>query len=212
MEMVVFTFNPFSENSYIVYDETRECVIIDPGCYDDQEWQAFKGFITEQELKPVHLLNTHCHIDHVFGNHLVAEEYGLELEAHKEEEQVLKFAAGSANLYGLDFTPSPPITKYLSPDDQVTFGNTTLDMVFTPGHSPGSISFLHRESQTAIVGDVLFRDSIGRTDLPGGDHETLLESIRTQLYTLGDEWKVFNGHGPSTTIGYERQNNPFVRS
>lgn len=212
MEIQSFCFSPFSENTYVLYDATKECVIVDPGCYDQKEQETLVQFIEDQGLQPVLLLNTHCHIDHVFGNAFVSEKYGLSLHAHALEEEVLRFAAGSAHLYGLDYTPSPEISVHLVEGQKVTFGKTELDIVFTPGHSPGSVSFLHQATQTALVGDVLFLDSIGRTDLPGGDFDTLINSIKTELLSLDDAWKVYNGHGPYTTIGRERRYNPFLRT
>ncbi len=210
MKIKSFAFNPFSENTYVLYDDTLECIIIDPGCFEPAEYDTLRVFIDEEGLMPVRLINTHCHIDHIFGNHLIARDYGLKLEAHPLEEEVLRRAAQWAHMYQLPFTPSPPIEAFVEEGDVVAFGNTELDVVFTPGHSPGSVCLLHNDSRQAIVGDVLFYGSIGRTDLPGGDHETLIESIRTKLLVLEDDWSVHNGHGPATTIGHERRMNPFL--
>jgi len=211
MKLQTFTFNPFSENSYVIYDETLECAIIDPGCYNEQERQTLLDFIEKNQLSPQLLLNTHCHIDHVLGNQFVSNHFKLPLYAHELEKQVLAFAASSASMYQIPYTDSPPITHLLEAGKPISFGNTTLDIVFTPGHSPGSVSFLHSPTKTAIVGDVLFFDSIGRTDLPGGHHQTLLDSIRNELFVLEDDWTVYNGHGVSTTIGREKRYNPFFR-
>ena len=210
MQIQSFAFNPFSENTYVLYDDTKECIVVDPGCFDEKEWGILKTFLQENELKPIRLINTHCHIDHIFGNHFIEAEYGLKLEAHELEMEVLRRAGQWATMYQLPFQASPPIEKFIVEGDTVAFGNTTLDVIFTPGHSPGSICLLHKETKAAIVGDVLFYGSIGRTDLPGGDYETLIGSIVTKLLPLEDEWKVYNGHGQPTTIGHERRMNPFL--
>jgi glyoxylase-like metal-dependent hydrolase (beta-lactamase superfamily II) len=205
-----FTFNPIGENTYILYDETKECVIIDPGCYDDRERADLVNFIENNKLKPVKLLNTHCHLDHVFGNAFVSEKYNLKLAAHQLEIPVLDAFLRSASMYGLNAEPSPEIATFLQEGDLVQFGTSSLEIAFTPGHSPGSITFYNKTQQFMISGDVLFYGSIGRSDLPGGNHQLLLDSIRTKLLPLGDSFKVYSGHGPSTTIGFERKNNPFL--
>ncbi len=205
-----FAFNPFQENTYVLCDETGECVIIDPGCYDNEERGALAAFIRENNLTPVRLLNTHCHIDHVLGNKFVSEAFRLNPEIHKDDLPVLGSLMQVAHLYGLNAEPSPAPGKFLKEGDKITFGRSELDVLFTPGHSPGSICFVSNPGKFIIGGDVLFYGSIGRTDLPGGDHEALLRSIRTKLFTLGDDFTVHSGHGPKTTIGFERENNPFV--
>ncbi len=210
MNIATFTFNGFSENTYLLYDESKECVIFDPGCSNPTEEQELVNFIESNSLTPVRLINTHCHIDHVLGNKFVADKYTLKLEAHKIEELVLAAAPMSSQIYGVPYTPSPLIEVFLDETQQLTFGNTTLEIFFTPGHSPGSLSFFHKESKQLIAGDVLFQGSIGRTDLPGGDYDTLIASIKTQLFPLGDEVRAYPGHGPSTTIGEERVSNPFL--
>ena len=205
-----FTFNPFQENTYILYDETKDCVIIDPGCSNREEQNEMAEFIKEEGLKPVRLLNTHCHIDHVFGNSFIAKKYDLGLEIHKEDLQTLHSLPQVSHLYGLNAEESVEPSGFLAEGDQVKFGNSVLDIVFTPGHSPGSISFICREDKFVIGGDVLFYGSIGRTDLPGGDHETLLRSIREKLFVLDDDFAVFSGHGQETAIGFEKKHNPFL--
>ena len=208
-----FTFNPFQENTYILYDETKECVIFDPGCYTEAERAELKQFIEEKELKPVRLINTHCHIDHVFGNKFVADTYGLLLEIHEGELPVLASVPQVCLMYGIPLPePPPPAGKFLKEGETVEFGNTKLEILFTPGHSPASISFYCAASKLVIAGDVLFQGSIGRTDLPGGDFETLISSIKTQYYPLGDDVTIYPGHGPETTIGFEKENNPFLNS
>lgn len=205
-----FTFNPFQENTYVLYDESKECIIIDPGCYTPNEQKQLKAFITKEGLNPVRLINTHCHLDHICGNAFIAEEYGLKLEAHEGEKVVLDASVAHGKMYGFDFEPSPAISTYLKESEQIQFGNSTLDILYTPGHSPASISFYCKEDGFVIAGDVLFFMSIGRTDLPGGNHQTLLQSIREQLFALPEETVVYNGHGQSTKIGFEKVNNPFL--
>ncbi len=210
--VATFTFNPFQENTYVLHDDTKECIIIDPGCYTAVEKKQLTDFIQEKELRPVRLINTHCHLDHVFGNHFVASTYQLGLEIHRGELPVLQASPQVSMMYGVPFPePSPEPTSFLEAGDTVEFGNTKLEVLFTPGHSPASISFYCRENQFVIAGDVLFRESIGRTDLPGGDFNVLIQSIREQLFPLGDEVTVYSGHGPSTSIGYEKKANPFLK-
>lgn len=205
-----FTFNPFSENSYILSDESGECVIIDPGCSNSSEEQELTDFINKAGLNPVKLLNTHCHVDHVFGNLFVAEKWKLGLEMHQLDIPVLESFARVCQMYGFPGGPQPAPAHFFEDGDTVSFGNSTVKILFTPGHSPGSVCFYSEEQKFVIGGDVLFQNSIGRTDLPGGDFDTLEKSIRTKLYVLPDEVTVYPGHGPSTTIGYEKRNNSFV--
>jgi len=205
-----FTFNPFQENTYLLYDESNECLIIDPGCYDDSERNLLTSFIEQNNLKPVKLLNTHCHIDHVFSNKFIAEKYALGLEMHEKDLGVLHSLMSVAHLYNLNAEPSPEPSVLLEEGDVIKFGNSHLDILFTPGHSPGSICFVCKEQQFIIAGDVLFHGSIGRTDLPGGHHQSLINSIKQKLFPLGDNFIVHSGHGPETNIGFEKENNPFL--
>lgn len=208
-----FTFNPFSENTYLVYDDSLECLIIDPGCYTPEERQQLSDFIDKNNLKPVRLLNTHCHIDHVFGNRYVAEQYGLELEIHEGELPVLESVAAVAQMYGIpnvQQSPDPNPDHYLQEGTTISFGNSELKILLTPGHSPASVSFYCEQSNFVLGGDVLFQGSIGRTDLPGGNYQTLMQSIDRELMSLPDETIVYSGHGPATTVGAERQSNPFI--
>ena len=210
MEIAIFTFNPFSENTYVLYDETKDCVIIDPGCSTEEEQEQLTGFISQQSLVPVHLVNTHCHIDHVLGNKFVSDLYGLSLTSHTGEQVVLDAQPMVSQMYGISYLRSPDIKIFLDQDDVLTFGNTTLKVLFTPGHSPASISLYNHETLQLIAGDVLFDGSIGRTDLPGGDFKTLINSIKTQFLVLDDKVVVYSGHGEITTIGKERRSNPFL--
>ena len=205
-----FAFGPFQENTYVLHDETGECIIIDPGCYDKQEREELSAYIALNSLKPVRLINTHCHIDHVVGNKYVSQTYNLKLEINEHDLPILNSLMMVAAMYNLQAEPSPEPSVFLNEGDKVTFGNSSLDILFTPGHSPGSITFYSISQKIMIVGDVLFYGSIGRTDLPGGNYETLIQSIQNKLLPLGDEYVVYNGHGPSTTIGFERKNNPFL--
>ncbi len=205
-----FAFGPFQENTYILHDETNECIIIDPGCYDDQERNELADFIESNKLKPVKLINTHCHIDHVVGNKFVADKYSLKLEMNKLDLPMLDSLMNVAKMYNLKAEPSPAPSVFLNEGDVVKFGNSSLEIVFTPGHSPGSITFYSTAQKFMIAGDVLFYGSIGRTDLPGGHYQTLIDSIKNKLLPLGDEYVVYNGHGQSTTIGFEKMHNPFL--
>ena len=210
MEIARLTFNPFQENTYILYDETGECVIIDPGCYEQWEKDELREFISKNNLRPVRLLNTHCHIDHVLGNHFAASTWGLLPEIHPLELTLLEATVAYGPGYGLYIEPSPAPKTVLEDGMKITFGNTTLQLLHTPGHSPGSICFHHQESGRLIGGDVLFLQSIGRTDLPGGDMKTLLDSIANILFKLDDETIVYPGHGPETKTGFEKTHNPFL--
>jgi glyoxylase-like metal-dependent hydrolase (beta-lactamase superfamily II) len=206
-----FTFNPVQENTYILYTYTGLCCIIDPGCYSKQEKEELKKFIEDKKLKPVLLLNTHCHLDHVFGNKWVAETWGLTLHIHEKEKAVLDFAPKSGDMWQLPFDNYEGELIYLKVDSFIKLGEDELEIRFTPGHSPGSVCFYYEPGGFVIGGDVLFNFSIGRTDLPGGDLKTLINSIQTQLFTMPDETKVYSGHGPVTTTGFEKMNNPFVK-
>jgi len=212
MDIAIFTFNPFAENTYILYDETKECAVFDPGCSNADEQQQLVDFIIANDLKPVKLVNTHCHIDHVLGNRFISDKYNLPLVSHRGEKVVLDMQPQISAMYQIAYDPSPDITQFLDEGDVLSFGNSMLKVFFTPGHSPASISFYHEESEILIAGDVLFQGSIGRTDLPGGDFDTLAKSIREKLYVLPDGVVVYPGHGPSTKIGVEKATNPFVKA
>ncbi len=205
-----FTFSPFQENTYIIYDDTQECIIIDPGCYNNAERNDLVRFIERNELIPKRLINTHCHLDHVFGNKFVSEKYDLELECHEGEVVVLQYAEQAAAMYGVKMEPSPLPGKYIEEGDIISFGNTELRAILTPGHSPASLCFFCEKDNFLIAGDTLFRMSIGRTDLPGGDHDTLIKSIKEKIFPLGKDVVVYSGHMDETTIGYEIVNNPYV--
>jgi hydroxyacylglutathione hydrolase len=209
MQIQVFEFNPFQENTYVLYDETKECVIVDPGCYDKEEEELLSNFIRDQSLKVVKLLNTHCHIDHVLGNWFVKKKYDVKLHIHPLEEIVLKAQRVFAPNYGMFQYQETEADMYLKEGVDVTFGNQQLQVLFVPGHAPGHVAFYHEQQAQLISGDVLFYNSIGRTDLPGGNYNTLMTSIHKTLFTLPDNVTVHPGHGPETTIGFEKQTNPF---
>ncbi len=212
MEVNYFTFNPFQENTIILADKTKECIIIDPGCYETAEKEELIEFIEEQNLKPVRLINTHCHIDHVLGNKYMAEKYKLQIELHFLEIPYLRAVNEYGKQFGIFCESSPEPFAFLNEGDTIEFGNSQLSVIHAPGHSPGSLCFYSEKEKILIGGDVLFQYSIGRTDLPGGDYKTLIESIRKELFTLPDEVKVYPGHGPPTTIGFEKKNNPFLNN
>lgn len=205
-----FAFNAYQENTYVLFDETGECVIIDPGMYDGAEQNELVQFITAAELKPVALLNTHCHIDHVFGNKFVFDQWGLKPQFHQGELTVLQAIPGYAPQMGMHYELSPEPETFLSDSGEIKFGNSRLSLIFAPGHSPAHLCFYSEENNFLIGGDVLFYQSIGRTDLPGGNHQQLLNSIRENLFILPVETKVFPGHGKPTTIGFEKKHNPFL--
>jgi hydroxyacylglutathione hydrolase len=206
-----FTFNPVRENTYILFDETAECVIIDPGMYDAEEQNEVVNFIRENGLKPVLLLNTHCHYDHVFGNKFVFDQWGLKPQFHKGELYILQAIPGYVPQMGLHYELSPEPEVFLEESGKVTFGNSQLELIFAPGHSPAHLCFYAAADNFLIGGDVLFYYSIGRTDLPGGNHLQLINSIKNNLFILPDDCKVYPGHGQPTTIGFEKQHNPYLQ-
>jgi len=210
MYLKKFTFNPIQENMYLIYDDTKECIIVDPGCYFQHERQELMDYISAQDLKPVRLVNTHCHLDHICGNKFVADTWNLKLEASKLDEYNLQRSIEAGILYNMPIEPSPPIYLDLKEGGEIRWGHSSLRILFTPGHSAGSLSFYNKENKLLLAGDVLFRMSIGRTDLPGGDLDTLLDTIKTKLFLLPKDTIVYSGHGEETTIGYEMYNNPFV--
>jgi len=205
-----FTFSPISENTYVLYNDAGKAIIVDPGCYFPAEEETLKNCLIDNGLTPVYLLNTHCHLDHVFGNKWVHETYGLELHMHPNEASMLELAPVSGERWGLPFQNYAGPLHYLNDGDTLFLDETEIQVILAPGHSPGSICFYLPSQGDLIGGDVLFRGSIGRTDLPGGDAETLLNSIREKLWVLPDETVVYSGHGIKTTIGYEKRNNPFL--
>jgi hydroxyacylglutathione hydrolase len=204
-----FTFNPFQENTYVLFDETGEAVVIDPGCYEKEEQAELKNFISEKKLSVKLLLNTHCHIDHVLGNTFVKNSYNVPFLIHAGEMKVLKAVPSYSSNYGFPLYSEALPDGELKEDESINFGNSSLKILFLPGHSPGHVGFYEPKQNFIIAGDVLFYHSIGRTDLPGGNFETLIASIQKKLFNLPDEVVVHPGHGVATTVGEEKINNPF---
>lgn len=210
LQMKIFTFGPFQENTYLLWDETGEAVIIDPGNTSIADHQTLQNFITTNNLSLKKLLLTHGHVDHIAGNKYIFDTYHLRPEIHVNDVPLIEKQVAIAMMYGLPCEESPLPENFLTEGKNCFFGNSSLETIFTPGHSPGSITFYSRENKFIICGDVLFYGSIGRTDLPGGNLETLISSIKNKLFLLGDDVKVYSGHGPATTIRYEKANNPFL--
>lgn len=204
------TFNAFQENSFVVYNDEKEAIVFDPGCSNATEQSTLSSYIERNKLKVVRLVNTHCHIDHVLGNKYVAEKYGVKLEASSLEKSTLESGVMVSNMYGIPYDPSPEISIFIEEGDDFKLGAEEFKVLLCPGHSPGSLCFYHAESKSLIGGDVLFQNSIGRTDLPGGDYNTLINVIKEKLFKLPDDTAVYSGHGPSTTIGFEKRTNPFL--
>lgn len=204
-----FTFNPFQENTYVL-SSNGECLIVDPGCSDTAEFAEMEAYISAEGLKPVEVLNTHCHIDHIMGNARSCKHFGVDLRIPKGELEWLHNGVRTAQMYGVNYDPSPEPSGWLEEGVDVKVGNSTLEVMAVPGHSPAHIVLLDRNNEQLIGGDVLFLGSIGRTDLPGGDHDTLLRNIREKLFVLNEAVTVHPGHGPETTIGHEKRHNPFL--
>ena len=215
MKIDIFTFNPVLENTYVLSDDTNECVIIDPGCYGSREEQILSNFISSKNLTPVGCWLTHCHFDHMWGCGFVYQTYGLKPRFHVDDLLTFEDTPSRLPMFGFPKIPLPPKGEYIKASNQesgkLKFGNTELEVLFTPGHARGHISFFHSESKQAIVGDVIFQGSIGRTDLPGGDLNMLMRSIHDKILPLGDDVLLFPGHGPSTNIITEKKLNPYLR-
>jgi Zn-dependent hydrolases, including glyoxylases len=213
MKIKIFEFNPLGVNTYVLSDETKECVVIDASCFYADEKEVLLNYILNNDLVVKHLLNTHLHFDHIFGINMLASQFGLTLECHRDDEFLLENIPEQLKLFGFPNTNvnyKPEIGTYLNEGDVVTFGNQTLKLLHVPGHSPGSIVFYSETDRCMVSGDVLFHSSIGRTDLVGGNYDELIEGIQTKLFTLPGETIVYPGHGAPTTIGFEKKNNPFV--
>ncbi|MCY7292043.1 MAG: MBL fold metallo-hydrolase [Ferruginibacter sp.] len=210
LQIKSFEFSPIQENTYLLYNEFNDCIIIDPGCYFDAEKETLVAFIYDNNLKPLMLLNTHCHLDHVFGNKMVAEKYNLTLQIHEKEKAVLAFAPTSGLMYDMPFDNYTGDIILLNEGEIIKLGGDELKILLTPGHSPGSLSFYCAKDKFVISGDALFKNSVGRSDLPGGNHEQLIKSIKENLLTLPDDTTVYSGHGLTTTVGAEKKENPYL--
>ncbi|MBL7719477.1 MAG: MBL fold metallo-hydrolase [Flavipsychrobacter sp.] len=210
LQIQAFSFNPFQENTYLITNEQKLCWIVDPGMYDEKETKFLFDYISNNALVPQSIINTHTHIDHIFGVNAVMGQYNIPFGINEKDLPVLNAAVASAMMFGLSFSNTPQPTFFIGDKDTLQLGDDTLEVRFTPGHSPGSVVFYYAPGNWVIGGDVLFSGSIGRTDLPGGNFDTLIQSIKTQLLPLPEETTVYSGHGPSTTIGNEKQYNPFL--
>jgi hydroxyacylglutathione hydrolase len=204
-----FVFNAFQENTIVAFDETKEAVIIDPGCYEVEEREELDDFIRDNNLLVRYILNTHCHIDHVLGNDHVKTKYKAPLLIHAKDEQVLRAVKAYAPSYGFPLYREAEPDSFIKEGETINFGNTSFQILFLPGHAPGHVGFYEASQKIIISGDVLFYHSIGRADLPGGDFKTLVNSIHQQLFALPDDVIVYPGHGPTTTIGEEKSSNPY---
>lgn len=213
MNIKVFEFNPIAVNTYVLYDETGECVIIDAACFFPNEQQELLSFINNNKLVVKHLLNTHLHFDHVFGVNFMEEQFDVKMKAHKADEFLLASMQQQMAMFGFPANGKyiPTMGEYIDENNIVEFGNQKLSIMSVPGHSPGSIVFYNKKENLVVSGDVLFNGSIGRTDLPQGDHNLLIDGIKTKLLVLPEDTVVYPGHGPSTTIKGEKQMNPFLQ-
>jgi len=205
-----FVFNPFQENTYVLFDETKECIIVDTGCLSQEEQQELSNFIEENGLQPKLAVITHGHVDHVMGVAYIQKQYKLDIAGNPEDLPLLQMATTQAMMYGMTIDDVPSISINLNEGDVVAFGNTKLSVIQTPGHSKGCICLHNSEENYLLSGDTLFRGSIGRTDLPGGNYEEIIESIKDKLLPLAPETRVYPGHGEPTTISWEKENNPFL--
>ncbi len=209
MKIQRFIFSPIEENTFVLIDKSGDCAIIDCGCYDNSENEELVSFMTTNKLNPVLLLNTHCHLDHIFGNKLILEKYNLRTLCHEKEERNRKSSLQHAAIFGLSMEMPPEPARYIDDNEIIRFGSTELKALHVPGHTAGSLSFYIEKEGCVFTGDALFAGSIGRTDLAGGDYETLLNSIRNRLFTLPESTIVYAGHGSETTIEKEIRTNPW---
>lgn len=211
MQVKTFTVNPLQENSYLVYDETCEAVMIDAGFLYEKEKEALLKFIDNNNLKLVRIINTHLHFDHQFGNKFLFDNFGLKPEAHAADEHLLEEIKTGKRIFGFPVQEdSQELGRHILEGEMIKFGNSTFKALYVPGHTPGHLAFYSSEYKKVFVGDVLFRGSVGRTDFPGGDHAQLIRSIQKELLVLPDDTVVYSGHGPTTTIGEEKSHNPYL--
>jgi hydroxyacylglutathione hydrolase len=206
-----FIFNAFQVNTYLLYDESLECVIVDAACYGDKEQQELAGYIAANKLKIVRNINTHCHVDHILGNAFIASEYGIYPEYHEESVPFFLTARELATSFGYELVTIPDPKGFIQEGTIITYGTNSLKVIYTPGHAAGSVCFYNSDKRFVLTGDVLFKETIGRTDLPSGNFDLLMNSIQKKLFSLPPDTVVYAGHGPDTTIGYEKTNNPFIR-
>ncbi|MCU0460967.1 MAG: MBL fold metallo-hydrolase [Bacteroidales bacterium] len=209
MEVFRLIFSPIEVNTYILSDDSGQCAVIDCGCYNRTELERLTDFVSGKKLKPVLLLNTHCHLDHIFGNMMFLEKYNLGAYCHKDEEVNRNDSVHIASVFGMKMDMPPEPAGLIEEGSIVSFGNTKLRALFVPGHSSGSLAFYNEKAKIVFTGDALFAGSIGRTDLKGGDYETLINSIKEKLFTLPPDTIVYPGHGDPTTIENEMRTNPY---
>ena len=205
-----FVVNPLQENTYVLYDETGECIFIDPGFYFEVEKDEIRKFVAEKNLKPVFIANTHCHFDHIMGVEFIRNEYKIPFYAHADDEYWIKSAIDQAQLFGFNMDKVNLPESFFTANNKIEFGQSSLEIIHVPGHSPGHVAFYSKEADILIGGDVLFYGSIGRTDLPGGDFDTLISSIKDKLFGFSDKTTIYCGHGPETSLGFEKNTNPFL--
>ncbi|CDN32302.1 Hydroxyacylglutathione hydrolase [Mucinivorans hirudinis] len=209
IKIATLTFNPFGENSYVIYDEKGECLIVDAGCYTENEQRTLKNFIEKNGLKPVMALNTHAHIDHVCGVEFVKREWSIPFALHRDDRAIMEMVPLYASSMGFNISSVPTIEIDLAEQAEIKLGETLVRIIHTPGHTPGGVCIHLPSENILITGDTLFRESIGRTDLPGGDYEQLMNSILEKIVSLGD-CDFFPGHGGKSTIAHELMFNPFI--
>ncbi len=205
-----FVVNPLQENSYIISDETGQCIFIDPGFYFEEEYEEVKNYIESGNLTPVYIANTHCHFDHIMGVEFIRNEYRIPFKAHSDDAFWISNAIEQGKLFGFNMEQVKAPDSFFQENEELKFGNTCFKIIHVPGHSPGHVVFYSEEANVLIAGDVLFYGSIGRTDLPGGNHQMLISGIKSKLFVLPGETKVYCGHGPETTIDTEKKSNPFL--
>jgi len=211
LRIAQFTFNPFSENTYVIADSAGNAIIIDPGMTDASEDSILFEYIEEENLTPRLILNTHCHLDHILGNSAVAEHYSIDMRCHALELPVIERASATSLMFGIPYRPTVLPSKTIEESEVIVVGEITFEVLFVPGHAPGHLAFVCREEKVVFSGDVLFKGSVGRVDLPGCNAEHLVHSIQTKMYGLPDDYVVYSGHGPQTYIGDEKRDNFFVR-
>ncbi len=213
MQIKKFEFNPFDENTYLIWDEeTRETAVIDPGCYFQEEENEIEDYISNENLIIKYIINTHCHIDHIFGINFFVQKYNCDYYAPEKDTELLENANEQAKMMGLNFNSEIKLDKLITEDLILNLGNIKLTFIYTPGHTAGEFCIYNEKEKICLTGDVLFKQGIGRTDLWGGDYNTLMDSITKKLFTLPDEVVIYPGHGDKSEIGFEKSNNPFFRS
>lgn len=210
MNIASFCFNLFAENTYVLWNSKNECIIVDPGCSSPDEEQELANFISEKQLTPVLLLNTHCHVDHILGNYFVVNTYRVPFWVHQDDLRLLQQGPVQAHYFGISLLPSPEPTAFIEINKPIQVGSLALSVFYSPGHSPGSVCFWNAPENYILSGDVLFAGSIGRTDLPGGSYPVLMQSLQKLIQQLPPETVVFPGHGQKTTIQHEIKHNPFL--